>query len=63
MRVLFLPLSVKHPLEGFTRMMKFGKEREDKFVFPYGVWELWVTINDNFGASRDVYIDTVMVSV
>ena len=42
-------------------MMKFGKERKDKFVFPYGVWELWLTINDNYDAYRDVFIDTIMV--
>ena len=42
--------------------MKFGKERKDKFVFPYGAWELWLTINDNYDASRDIFIDTIMVS-
>ncbi|KAF0292399.1 hypothetical protein FJT64_009597 [Amphibalanus amphitrite] len=54
---------IKHPIEGYIIIMKFGKDRKGKFVFPYGDWELWMTISDNYDASRDIFIDHITTSL
>nr|XP_027215322.1 uncharacterized protein LOC113808185 [Penaeus vannamei] len=41
---------------GYIKNLKFGIDSKDKFVFPFGNWTFWVTIEDEFGAARDYFI-------
>ena len=53
---------MKHIELGYIKNMKFGVDKEDRFVFPYGPWKFYVNIADEFGAATDIFIAEFDVS-
>ncbi|XP_042222235.1 uncharacterized protein LOC121866534 [Homarus americanus] len=47
----------------FEKILKFGIDTKDKFVFPLGCWDLWVKIEDEWGAFIKVNIGRFCTSL